>query len=81
MRDDPAYHVDIEGIENSANGASRHPHGRPWVGILFDCCGVYVRVYRNAAGTAYVGRCPKCLRRVRLSVGSSGTSARFFVAE
>lgn len=34
---------------------------KPFVGVLFKCCNVYSRVYRNARGD-YAGRCPKCLR-------------------
>jgi len=53
---------------------------RPWLSVLFDCCRVYQRVYRNAAGDAYVGGCPRCGRRVRFPVGPGGTSARAFIA-
>ena len=53
---------------------------RPWISIWFDCCHTYQRVYRNQAGTEYNGRCPKCLRLVRLKVGAGGTSARQFTA-
>ena len=53
---------------------------RPFLGIWFDCCGVYGRIYKNAAGTMYTGRCPKCLRYVRVRVGGQGegTDRRFF---
>ena len=54
--------------------------GRPYVGILFECCGVYTRVYRRPDQRYYVGRCPNCLRLVRLRVGPYGTSARLFRA-
>ena len=53
---------------------------RPWVGIRFECCGAYARVYRNPEATAYVGRCPRCLQTVTLRVGPGGTDQRFFVA-
>ncbi len=52
---------------------------RPFVGVHFTCCSVYVRIYRNAAGTHYRGRCPKCGVAVTLAVGAGGTDARTFV--
>ncbi|MEP0845254.1 MAG: hypothetical protein HRF50_00375 [Phycisphaerae bacterium] len=54
---------------------------RPFIGIHFKCCGVYARVYRSATQPYYLGRCPRCLRPVRVRVGAGGTSARFFEAE
>ena len=68
--------------ENGANEIGRGSiRDRPWVGIHFDCCFVYTRIYRNASGTAYAGRCPRCMRNVSLRIGPGGTDARFFVAE
>ena len=55
--------------------------GRPWLGVLFDCCDVYYRIYRNEEGTAYEGRCPRCGGRLRIGVGPDGVEARFFRAE
>ena len=53
---------------------------RPFVGVQFTCCGVYMRVYRNAQATAYEGRCPKCAKPLRIAIGSGGTASRFFEA-
>jgi hypothetical protein len=81
--EEPPYHLEIEGIDDP--GAKRDLvetlRGRPWVGIRFDCCGAYSRIYRNRDGTAYQGRCPRCLRKVTLRIGPDGTDARFFTAE
>lgn len=54
--------------------------GRPWIGIHFECCGVYTRVYRQPADARYEGRCPKCGVRVNLRVGPDGIASRTFVA-
>ena len=54
--------------------------GRPWLAIHWRCCSVYSRVYRNAAGTAYAGRCPRCGKAVSVKVGEGGTDSRFFEA-
>lgn len=52
-----------------------------FLGIMFNCCGVYARIYKNKEGTAYVGKCPKCLRSLRIPVGEGGTNRRFFSAQ
>jgi hypothetical protein len=54
---------------------------RKFVGVHFACCDVYTRVYANRSETAYEGNCPRCARRVRLSIGPGGTDARFFTAQ
>ena len=78
----PDYIVEIQALtEETASDSAAALTGRPWVGIRFDCCGVYTRVYRNAEGTAYQGFCPRCLKKVRLAVGSEGVDSRFFRAQ
>jgi len=54
--------------------------GRKFLGILFECCHAYGRLYRNAAGTAYEGGCPRCGRRLRVRIGPGGTRQRMFIA-
>ncbi len=53
---------------------------RNFLGILFECCNVYGRIYKNKEQTHYVGFCPKCMRQVRVKIGEGGTSQRFFKA-
>ncbi len=54
--------------------------GRPWISVTWRCCHTYSRVYRNARGTMYVGRCPKCGKQAQAKVGPNGVDQRFFVA-
>lgn len=56
------------------------PQGNPWLGVMFKCCGVYGRIYRNAEKTHYRGACPRCGGPVKAKIGSGGTNRRFFEA-
>jgi len=83
--DQPDYYVEIRGLEQQADPDQIRRAGgggskRAWIGVHFQCCDVYARIYRNREGTAYVGRCPQCLAQVRIRVGPEGTDDRFFVA-
>jgi hypothetical protein len=60
--------------------ARRRKQPRPYIGILFECCGVYARAYRQSDRMLYLARCPLCLRTARVRVGKHGTDARLFRA-
>jgi hypothetical protein len=87
MNNDPDYIVEIDGqcvkgptAETLADSPALAP-GRPWISVLFECCCVYQRIYRNPAGTAYQGHCPRCLRPLSIKISPNGTSARTFRAQ
>lgn len=69
------------GLEDVPSPDSAPAPARPYLGVHFDCCSVYTRIYRNPAGTAYEGKCPRCARELQVPIGSGGTDARFFRAE
>lgn len=92
---DPRDIVDIAGLRDrqptppqarsplearEAIAARRAESGRPWISVWFRCCHVYARIYRNPAGTAYDGACPRCSAKVHARVGPGGTSQRIFEA-
>ena len=88
MPDDQDYILDIAGLSGDADardagggGEGGESGGRPWIGVEFECCGVYTRIYRNREGTAYEGCCPRCTRQVHVRVGPGGTSNRMFTAK
>jgi len=53
---------------------------RKFLSVYYRCCNTYGRMYRNAAGTEYEGRCPRCGTRVSARIGAEGTSRRTFEA-
>lgn len=77
-------HIDITSVpDHGADAASESAHTesrRCWIGIHFECCGVYTRVYRDPAAPEYEGRCPRCGCRVTLRVGPDGVNSRIFRA-
>lgn len=86
MADGPDYLLHLGGAlrdacdEDDSLAATALDSSRKWIGISFDCCGVYCRIYRLPDGTAYQGRCPRCLRTLTLRVGPDGVSDRIFHA-
>ena len=72
--------LDLSSDPEPKPASSGPTQARRFLGIQFACCSVYSRVYVNAEGTAYVGNCPKCIKRVELKIGPGGTDSRFFTA-
>ncbi len=60
---------------------SAMPAPRPYIGMLFRCCHIYLRIYLNREGTAYTGACPRCAARVHIKAATGGSRARFWAAE
>jgi|WetSurMetagenome_2_1015567.scaffolds.fasta_scaffold1810659_1 hypothetical protein len=58
----------------------RNKEPKKFLGILFRCCNLYRRIYKNSSGTAYEGECPQCGKMVVVPIGKEGTSSRFFEA-
>ena len=69
---------EIKSDNSSSQAISDNNAQKKFLGLKFTCCGVYSRVYVNRDGTAYEGRCPKCLKPVKLKIGEGGTDSRFF---
>jgi hypothetical protein len=66
--------VSSEPPHRPASGAA----SRPFLGVRFNCCDIYQRLYPNREATVYEGACPSCGRPVRFPIGPGGTDARFF---
>lgn len=82
---DRGQFLDVRIGDDGVNLTAVEPHSaaaadRPWIGIHFECCGTYRRVYRSPEDREYIGHCPKCARKVTLKVGPDGVASRVFIA-
>jgi len=62
------------------NNKQQSNNKKKFLGIWFDCCKVYGRLYKNKDETAYIGRCPRSMRILSVKIGGEGTDRRFFRA-
>ncbi len=53
---------------------------KKFLGVMFECCNVYRRIYINKDGNAYEGRCPRCSGKIKVTISPEGTDQRFFRA-
>ena len=91
MSNEPDYTVEIGGqiiegpvgsdVLGDGDNTCSSFYGRAYISVLFECCKVYQRIYRNRSATAYEGSCPRCLRKVRVRIGPGGINTRFFSAK
>ncbi len=82
MKNEPDYILDL-GSNNQPDASSEKTDakGRAYISVLFECCGVYSRIYKNREATAYDGWCPKCARKLNIKIGENGVNCRFFRAK
>ena len=67
-----------EAVQKQRQGSAAGTR-RPFVGVHFACCNVYLRIYRAADGKTYRGRCPRCGRRIEFVEAEGGEDTRNFV--
>jgi hypothetical protein len=81
MSGSPDYKLDIAGVKGGSDSSESEQakSERPYLSVLFACCSVYQRIYRNPEATAYLGRCPRCGKPVKIGISPDGTDAREFV--
>lgn len=62
----------------TTENSNKRPGSKPFVGIHFKCCNIYSRIYLNKQHDAFVGWCPKCVKKVVLKISPDGEDSRFF---
>lgn len=71
--------LDLTSTPNpDGEGGDRDRSRQRYLGILFECCRAYGRIYINQSETAYAGHCPRCGHPLQVKIGPGGTDARFF---
>jgi hypothetical protein len=70
-------HIDLS-VGSETSSSAQGGQSRKFIGVHFQCCDVYSRIYINSSKTAYQGNCPRCAKQVRVRIEPGGTSSRFF---
>ena len=53
---------------------------RDFIGVQFDCCKTYTRVYLKDGGRSQIAHCPKCGKPFTIRFSPSGTDDVFWIA-
>jgi hypothetical protein len=77
---DPRLDISNDPYRTADDGTQGPRRTRPFLGINFQCCQTYGRIYRNQTATKYEGQCPKCRAKISVPIGDGGSGARFFNA-
>lgn len=65
--------------ETGPAGDTSKRKGRKFIGVMFECCGVYSRIYLDEEKNGYFGQCPMCRRKVNVRIDpEKGVDSRFF---
>ena len=79
MNDPRDYKLDLTSADQPNGKDESAAPANPFLSVMFACCKVYQRIYRDADGKHYQGRCPRCGLSVKFVVGDGGTDSRSFV--
>ncbi|WP_417745025.1 hypothetical protein [Rosistilla oblonga] len=76
---EPSEQLDLTSDPNGSAGRRGDSKAKPFLGVVFSCCNIYVRAYRDRKGGAfYEGRCPQCFAKIRFVEGNGGRRDTFF---
>lgn len=81
---DPQDRLELHGMTPAAPAGHGADAGasapRRFLSVWYSCCHAYGRLQRDASGSRYVGRCPRCGSQVQARIGPGGTNRRVFEA-